>query len=429
MTILHDLGDIIGTILEIAILATFFYAVSGRKNIKKTVSIVLCIGYFLIVSATSMLIASQLLRMLLISISIVAFSFANKLSFFKRLVYCSIIIIQMILAEVLVGLLFSLVIDQPVIEYSKSAAYYTLGILASKLLLFIFLKPIELRVSFSEIKVPKLLVFFLLAFPLASFLIILSISDPLYIANDKIALFLIAIFIMIVANIGGFYLFESYLEQHEKQKRLLMVNQQINYQAQYFRDLAESKATANQTLHDLKNSLFAISDALETDQKEAGLLIESLCQEVTKPDAFVSTANGALDALLAVKCHRMNNSKIQFGFKSFMIQKNSVDNIDLCILLGNLLDNSIEACEKIRSEERKIHLDLAQGRDYLTIQISNTIEEKVVEKDGEIATTKSDKISHGIGLQSIRTIVKKYDGHYSIHQSENVFSVMISIKN
>lgn len=337
----------------------------------------------------------------------------------------------MVLSEIFVGMILSVIIGKPVAEYSDSNTFYALGVFSSKLLLFIFIKPIEIHISLSDSKFPKLVVLFQLSIPCASFLIIWSVSNSLYENNNNNnILFLIAIVALIAANIAVLYIFNAYLREYDRRNELLMVNQLINYQAQHFRDLASSNSTTRQTFHDLKNSLFAISSALKENEITSAIsIINTLCHEVSNDFNLFATNNSAFNALLAAKYRSMTESEIQFKLKSFMLSHNAIDNFDLCILLGNLLDNAIEACEKIKSNKKEITLHIIQAGDYLTIQVLNTIEKRVQVIENNIETTKEDKNCHGFGLKSIKAIVEKYEGFYSIRQSNDTFSVIISIQN
>ncbi|CAK7081171.1 GHKL domain-containing protein [Tissierella sp.] len=92
--------------------------------------------------------------------------------------------------------------------------------------------------------------------------------------------------------------------------------------------------------------------------------------------------------------------------------------------------NAIEACEKISSEnEKKIQLKIIQIEEYLSIEISNSIIDKVKLEKGRSFTTKKDKLFHGFGLESIKEIVEKYNGHINYEQEENTFIVNILLQN
>lgn len=96
---------------------------------------------------------------------------------------------------------------------------------------------------------------------------------------------------------------------------------------------------------------------------------------------------------------------------------------DLNIILGNLMDNAIEGT--LNAEKKIIMLSMELDRKVLYINIKNSYDQVVRIKDNKLMTRKSDKISHGIGLENIRIIVNKYNGQLDINYDENVFEVDI----
>ena len=82
---------------------------------------------------------------------------------------------------------------------------------------------------------------------------------------------------------------------------------------------------------------------------------------------------------------------------------------DLVILLVNLLDNAIEACEKL-AENRVIQFKMVMEEKELVLSVRNPVKEAVRIRDRRIATGKSDKSRHGIGLSNVDTVIRKYDG-------------------
>ena len=114
----------------------------------------------------------------------------------------------------------------------------------------------------------------------------------------------------------------------------------------------------------------------------------------------------------------------------FLEKHNEIEEIEMCIVLGNLLDNSIEACEKIPTGyERTIQLKIIQVEEYLSIYIKNSIFDGIKLEEDKIQTTKADKLFHGFGLENINEIVDKYNGHMDYEQVENTFIVKVLLQN
>ena len=128
------------------------------------------------------------------------------------------------------------------------------------------------------------------------------------------------------------------------------------------------------------------------------------------------------------------NSKIGMAeHKGFDMQcvilneMDSIKDIDVGILLSNLLDNAMEACDK-NSGNSEIMLKIWSDAGYYCIEISNTVEIDVLDENPNLFTSKNNKELHGVGLKSVKDIVDKYNGMINFKQKANTFYVYISLE-
>ena len=103
--------------------------------------------------------------------------------------------------------------------------------------------------------------------------------------------------------------------------------------------------------------------------------------------------------------------------------------VDVYSLFANILDNAIEASEKVNDPSRRtISVTASVSMGMLFIHAENIYEGKVdVDANGDLHTTKADKAFHGFGLKSIRRVAETYGGESVVHAGEEVFSVDITI--
>ena len=104
-----------------------------------------------------------------------------------------------------------------------------------------------------------------------------------------------------------------------------------------------------------------------------------------------------------------------------------MDVLDIYTLLGNALDNAIEAVMKYEKEKRVISLTIREQGQMLHIFIDNYFEGKLKLKNGYLVTSKADKDYHGFGVRSIRMIAKKYKGDVQISQEKRTFGLQVMI--
>ena len=99
-----------------------------------------------------------------------------------------------------------------------------------------------------------------------------------------------------------------------------------------------------------------------------------------------------------------------------------------CTIISNLLNNAIEACEKIQDDKRIIEFEIAGYNSQIFISVCNSYDmESIINQKQKFITTKEDKLNHGIGLENVRRTVNKYDGYMRIFQENERFIVTINI--
>lgn len=100
---------------------------------------------------------------------------------------------------------------------------------------------------------------------------------------------------------------------------------------------------------------------------------------------------------------------------------------DMCILLGNLLDNAIEAVRFLPEDKRIIMIKMKNPNNFFLMEISNPYEGERKKKNGRYVTTKENKNIHGLGLVSVEKIVEKFEGLIEIKDADHIFDVFISL--
>lgn len=178
--------------------------------------------------------------------------------------------------------------------------------------------------------------------------------------------------------------------------------------------------------HDYHNHIQMLKATLDKGQHEAARsYLDTIEEALHRVDTHVKSGNVMADAILNSKLTLAENKQIKISCEAYLPSKLFISDVDLCTLLGNVLDNAIESCEKIDPSKRfiRIYLALNQAQFYLSVQ--NAGVEEVELKKETFKSTKGE--NHGLGTKRMAAVVGKWEGFMSLNQQPGVFATEISI--
>lgn len=180
--------------------------------------------------------------------------------------------------------------------------------------------------------------------------------------------------------------------------------------------------------HDYHNHIQTMKAHLKFAQyAEVGEYLDRLDNDLTKVDFILKSGNIMVDAILNSKISLATAKKIRVSAKAFVPKELSVSEIDLCILLGNLLDNAVESCMKIEDEtQRFIRIYIDVLKEQLYIYVSNSSGGSIKKENKRYLSTKKQP-GHGYGLMRIDKITEKYGGFVNRQNEEGAFATEIML--
>ena len=227
----------------------------------------------------------------------------------------------------------------------------------------------------------------------------------------------------------------------EKNSRIIL-EKQIGSLQEHIRETERIYSGIRSMKHDMKNTLAVILRlAAEEQGKENGELqayLAGLSQTMEGLELQFNTGNTVVDALLNMKYHeavrripdiQMDAERLLFS-DTFLVQS-----YDLGIILGNALDNAIEACRKLKEKEPEaeafIRLSSFQKGKMVLMEIANSFDGKVIWKRQSQfpETDKADREAHGIGLVNIRNAAERYHGGVDWEVHNRVFTLTVMLQN
>lgn len=247
------------------------------------------------------------------------------------------------------------------------------------------------------------------------------IGRTLSYADFDVTLLWLALFLL---NILGIYSAVQRSIATDEKKGSQIEKARIRMLTEDYKLLSNSYNYNRTFYHDLKNQYLVIKSYLK--QKEYGKAEEYMenIQDFKHEEIVAYTGNEVLDLILSHKINAARRQEIDVSVTAEQISLPLTDQ-EIVALIANILDNAIEACQKVE-ESKWIEIIIRQIKDVSFIKISNTYLEEPQIKDNVFVSKKKEQNLHGIGLNSIKSIVKKNSGEIDINYGNGIFKLTIS---
>ena len=179
--------------------------------------------------------------------------------------------------------------------------------------------------------------------------------------------------------------------------------------------------------HDYHNHIQVLKAHMEMkDYEEASCYLDMLNHDLSTVDTVIKTGNVMVDAILNSKLSMMKEKNIHIDVTAIVPSEVPFSGIDLSVLIGNLLDNAMEACVKQENEDNRfirIYIDIVKKQLY--IAITNSMDGRA--KKAGMKYLSSKGVIHGFGLLRIDGIVRKYGGFVNRQNEEGVFATEVML--
>ncbi len=345
----------------------------------------------------------------------------------KLLVAVSVSVIS-IAAELSVSGILALIMNNNFIHAQADSFIYILEMFLSNFLSFItviFVRIVKERISAAENNLKNLLVSSVLLFTtlIIGFAIYkVLISTHSHFGNAKLIVFSM---LMIFSNIVIYEIVSRQKDQSKAVYELALLKDNINEQTKHYADLRISHEEIRKMRHDLQNTYTAViaslydgntCDAIEQLKHDLNII------ELT--GRVVCNGHPAIDTVVEKKLNSCRELNIKTNIAYLHQNKVKINEIEIALIIGNILDNAIEACRNFNGASKEIWGSIAFEKSEIIITIKNTA---VCEKD--LKTIKDENKNHGYGLKSISHIAKKYNGYAKFTLDSNIFTSFVILKN
>lgn len=226
------------------------------------------------------------------------------------------------------------------------------------------------------------------------------------------------------------YTFNKMLEGEDEKQKNMLVEQQFKLQLEHGKNMENLYGGIRSVIHDMNNHLACLRNLADAGRtEEIKKYISNISETINRLDFKIKTGNPVSDAVINEKCNVAKMYGIEFLCEFICPHEISVEPMDLCIILSNILDNAIEACQRIESSNviKTIKIKSYLKNKYLIIEVSNTKDNVLKYNDSKIISTKPDAYKHGIGISNVEDAVKKYNGATDIIEEKNKFTINVML--
>lgn len=416
--------------IEMLIATIFFNSISEKK---KSLPIILLIGTLIFETGTLINVFVVSTSWLNVTFSVLA-TVALSILFFniktKRAIFYSVLLVSLsTILEHIVIFVISFFSKLYLTDYQSETTLLVVEVIISKIIYFISVLILQ-KFSQKDKTIAKVPAAFYL-FPIITSVSVLcfwyiSLSQQLELQN-QIVLGIVSV-LLLFATLFIFFAFQNHAQKESKMLLLQQEQDKIKTDLSYYDILEKQNTNLRSYAHDARNHLSAIKN-LNTDP-EIDSYVSEMIRSLEEYSNVSHSGNRILDVIINKYVTECNIHDIKFTFDVKNNNLTGLEYHDTVTILGNLLDNAIEA--SLNSKEKSIILETDFRNNYSVIIISNSCDvQPKFDNTRTPVTTKQNKALHGFGLRSVKKTIKKYDGDFALEYDENkmlfIATIMIDL--
>ncbi len=416
---------------EIFTIDVLFSAVSKKKVERKFHLLIMSAAIVLNALSSYFLTGTGITLLIMSTVMALAVGLSYKVKPFFAIIGGVVYTIMAGASEMIAVLLTGFLLGEETLEFMQNDYIFAGMGFICKFITFTIIYFISKKIGKIDLGVSKGLSSLLFIQPIATVFVTLVIYKCTYeVRSIPTFLYTVVAVLMIASNLVTLFLIYRQKDYVESKARLTFADEQIKNQLTHYEELYRYQSEIRTFRHDIKNKLLSVSGLLADGQIQTA--IDAIKGEVDFLDeannGIINSGNPAIDAVLQSKLLVAERKGINLSFSVKISDKINIDLLELGVLIGNALDNALEATEALENDaDKTIFLSLITMGGRIVISVENPVKTEVDTK--RIVTAKADKNNHGYGIKSIRTIAQKYDGDAFVSCDGNIFTISINICN
>ena len=234
---------------------------------------------------------------------------------------------------------------------------------------------------------------------------------------------LVAVAVVVISNISVYFILHQVQKLLKGKYELRLMQEKIAFERTRAKEVGAMWHKICGVRDDMQNHLSVISKKLKNEETAAcEAYIDALLPSVENTGMLIRSGNTVLDYLVNSKlCHL---GDIQVKVSGYVGRLEHIEDADLACMLGNILDNAVEAQQNV-TEDKRIELHFLVKNGNFSIVCKNTVKESVLTTNRNLRSTKNDAHEHGLGHQIVEAVVEKHGGLIEYFEQDNMFGVQI----
>ena len=364
----------------------------------------------------------------MVIVGIITFSFVISPKKYWRALLGAItyIIVLMLFSSILYMLMSVCVSDPSVLDYGVQSYERIALLLISKLIEFAVIKLI-LRVFNNEDTLGfknSILLFLCSVMTAVTLIFVIDYASQTKADGTQISI-LVIIFTLLLSSVALYFLVYQVEKLLKHKYEVKLLKEKMEFDRRRYEESEAVWENIRKVRHDMKNHFSVIAGySKNNDCKAVNSYIDSILPSVENMGNFIQSENSVLDYLINSKLSVLKNTEVVVS--GIVDSFKDIEDIDLACVIGNVLDNAVEAQEHVQGTKR-IELSFTTVNDTRMIVCKNTVAKSVLESNKELNSTKSNPEDHGLGHKIVQSVLAKYEGWADYFEIDDMFGVQIMI--
>ncbi|MCI9127836.1 MAG: GHKL domain-containing protein [Eubacterium sp.] len=231
---------------------------------------------------------------------------------------------------------------------------------------------------------------------------------------------------MLLINVLTFYLVHDILEREAQIREDKLFRERMKNETRMYRQISENYDKQCKREHEYKNQMMVVSALVKKRElKNLDRYLDKTCEEIEHKIDSIDTNHVIVNAILNTKYQEAREKGIVFVLRINDLSDIPISDEDIVVILSNLLNNALEACEKC--DEKMIKTKFTMENGQIVISVANTYVDNPIIVNGSYQTSKEDVSIHGMGIRNVKEVVDKYGGTCVIKHDNQIFRFIVFI--